>query len=63
MSSSPKPDEEIVPQDIAEDQSEELQHKDLQQVMDDHEVEVKEQDRWLPIANGMYLSSILIREI
>jgi hypothetical protein len=62
MSSSPKPDEGEVPQ-VTPDEQSEHQEKDLQTTgpgMDDHEVEVKEQDRWLPIANGTYMSSILL---
>ncbi|KAF2674574.1 hypothetical protein BT63DRAFT_14278 [Microthyrium microscopicum] len=51
MSSSPKPEDG----DVAPTPEEQLE-KNITSVpgepgMDDHEVEVKEQDRWLPIAN------------
>jgi hypothetical protein len=50
MSSSPKPDEDVA-QILPDDpEGEKLPP------MDDHEIEVKEQDRWLPIANGKSFS-------
>jgi hypothetical protein len=67
MSSPPKPDDENVAQSITpeEDRNTEVDRdqstpresgKDDTQtagIMDDaHDIEVKEQDRWLPIANG-----------
>jgi hypothetical protein len=50
MSTSPKAEEDVA-QTTPDDQPE----GEKGPVMDEHEIEVKEQDRWLPIANGKSL--------
>lgn len=60
MSSPPKPDDDnVVQSNSPEDGSnqnlagQEGKDPELTELMDDsHDIDVKEQDRWLPIANG-----------
>ena len=59
MSSPPKPDEDNVAQSTSPEDGNEGEQghkqdelKDDTNMDDSHDIDVKEQDRWLPIANG-----------
>jgi len=56
MSASPQPEQEVDQQEQTPDDNDPNAEKDMNRPEDDpnfqYDFEVKEQDRWLPIANG-----------
>ena len=62
MSPSPQPEQEVDQQDQSPDDNDLNAEKDMNRPEDDpnfqYDFEVKEQDRWLPIANGEWNSFI-----